>query len=146
MHLIVALLGMVMLFIIKKRVTEGIKTYQWFLIVILLMSTGLFVFAFLDNAYFAMLGFFFFRMTRQGLDPLYMSILARQIPSHIKATVISTFGQIDGIGQIASGILMTTLAFLLGTQAILAVTASILLVVAYTMYVITKKYQKQQES
>ena len=146
MHLIVALLGMVMLFIIKKRVSEGIKTYQWFLIVILLMSTGLFVFAFLDNAYLAMMGFFFFRMTRQGLDPLYMSILARQIPSHIKATVISTFGQIDGIGQIASGILMTTLAFLLGTQAILAVTASILLVVAYTMYVIIKKYQKQQES
>jgi DHA3 family tetracycline resistance protein-like MFS transporter len=91
------------------------------------------------NPYIAIGGFFFFRMTRQGLDPLYTSIQARQIPSNIKATVMSTFGQIDGIGQIFSGILMTTLAFVLGTQAILTVTAFILLGVAYTIILMIKK-------
>ncbi len=139
MHLIVAVLGFVMLLVIKKYVDEGIKTYQWFLSLSLLMSLGLLVFAYMVNPYIAIGGFFFFRMTRQGLDPLYTSIQARQIPSPIKATVMSTFGQIDGIGQILSGIIMTTLAFVLGTKAILTLTALILLLVAYTMILMIRK-------
>jgi DHA3 family tetracycline resistance protein-like MFS transporter len=103
------------------------------------MSLGLLVFAYMGNAYVSLLGFFFFRMTRQGIDPLYTSVMARQTPSNIKATVMSTFGQIDGIGQILSGILMTTLAFILGTQAILTVTATILLGVAYTLFLMIQK-------
>lgn len=141
-HMIVAILGLVMLLIIKKYVKEGLKTYQWFLALVLFMSFGLIIFAYMNNAYIAMLGFFFFRMTRQGLDPLYTSIQAREIPSNIKATVMSTFGQIDGIGQIASGILMTTLAFVLGTKAILSTTALILLGVAYTIYLMIMKHKK----
>lgn len=142
MHMVVALLGVVMLLIIKKHVKEGLKVYQWFLALVLFMSFGLLIFAYLPNAYLAMLGFFFFRMTRQGLDPLYTSILAREIPSKMKATVMSTFGQIDGIGQIFSGILMTTLAFVLGTKAILTTTALILIGVAYTIYVMIIKHKK----
>lgn len=143
MHMVVALLGVIMLLIIKKHVKEGLKVYQWFLALVLFMSIGLIIFAYLPNAYLAMLGFFFFRMTRQGLDPLYTSILAREIPSKMKATVMSTFGQIDGIGQIFSGILMTTLAFVLGTKAILTSTALILIGVAYTIYLMIIKHKKQ---
>lgn len=143
MHMVVALLGVIMLLIIKKHVKEGLKVYQWFLALVLFMSIGLIIFAYLPNAYLAMLGFFFFRMTRQGLDPLYTSILAREIPSKMKATVMSTFGQIDGIGQIFSGILMTTLAFVLGTKAILTTTALILIGVAYTIYLMIIKHKKQ---
>ncbi|AUD62356.1 hypothetical protein BK010_01695 [Tenericutes bacterium MO-XQ] len=139
MHMMMAILGVIMLLIVKKYVKEGIKTYQWFLALILLMSLGLFVFAYMGNPYLSLLGFFFFRMTRQGIDPLYTSIQAREVPSNIKATVMSTFGQIDGIGQILSGILMTTLAFVLGTQAILTVTATILLGVAYTIFLMIRK-------
>jgi DHA3 family tetracycline resistance protein-like MFS transporter len=139
MHMMMAVLGFVMLLIIKRFVKEGIKTYQWFLALTLLMSLGLLVFAYMVNPYIAIGGFFFFRMTRQGIDPLYTSIEARQVPSNIKATVMSTFGQIDGIGQIFSGILMTTLAFVLGVQAILTVTALILLAVAYTLLLMIKK-------
>ncbi len=142
MHMVVAILGVVMLLLIKRNVKEGLKTYQWFFVLVLLMSFGLIVFAFMNNAYIAMIGFFFFRMTRQGLDPLYTSIQAREIPSSIKATVMSTFGQIDGIGQIASGILMTALAFVLGTKAILSATALILLGVAYTIYLMIIKHKK----
>jgi MFS transporter, DHA3 family, tetracycline resistance protein len=142
MHMVVAILGVMMLLIIKKYVKEGLKTYQWFLGLVLMMSFGLIIFAYMNNAYIAMLGFLFFRMTRQGLDPLYTSIQAREIPSNIKATVMSTFGQIDGIGQIASGILMTTLAFVLGTKAILSATALILLGVAYTIYLMIMKHKK----
>ncbi|MCD4826687.1 MAG: MFS transporter [Acholeplasmataceae bacterium] len=139
MHLMMAVVGFVMLLIVKRFVKEGIKTYQWFLGLTLLMSLGLLIFAHMINPYIAIAGFFFFRMTRQGLDPLYTSIQAREIPSNIKATVMSTFGQIDGIGQIFSGILMTVLAFVLGTQAILTVTALILLGVAYTVVLMIKK-------
>ena len=143
MHMMMAILGVIMLLIIKRYVKEGIKTYQWFLVLILLMSFGLFIFAYMGNAYLSLLGFFFFRMTRQGIDPLYTSVMARQTPSNIKATVMSTFGQIDGIGQIFSGILMTTLAFVLGTQAILTVTAAILLGVAYTIFLMIRKLKSQ---
>ena len=139
MHMMMAILGVIMLLIVKRYVKEGIKTYQWFFVLILFMSLGLLVFAYMGNAYVSLLGFFFFRMTRQGIDPLYTSVMARQTPSNIKATVMSTFGQIDGIGQILSGILMTTLAFILGTQAILTVTATILLGVAYTLFLMIKK-------
>ena len=142
MHMVVAILGTIMLLIIKKYVKEGLKVYQWFLVLVLLMSLGLLIFAYTPSAYIAMLGFFFFRMTRQGLDPLYTSIQAREIPNNIKATVMSTFGQIDGIGQILSGILMTTLAFVLGTKAILTATALILLGVAYTMFLMIVKHKK----
>ena len=141
MHMIVAILGIIMLLVIKKHVSEGLKTYQWFFVLLLSMSFGLFIFAYVDQAYIAILGFFFFRMTRQGLDPLYTSIQAREIPSNIKATVMSTFGQIDGIGQIASGLLMTTLALVLGTKSILTVTALILLGAAYTIILLIKKHQ-----
>ena len=140
MHMIVAILGIIMLLVIKKHVSEGLKTYQWFFVLLLSMSFGLFIFAYVDQAYIAILGFFFFRMTRQGLDPLYTSIQAREIPSNIKATVMSTFGQIDGIGQIASGLLMTTLALVLGTKSILTVTALILLGAAYTIIPLIKKH------
>lgn len=140
MHMIVAILGIIMLLVIKKHVSEGLKTYQWFFVLLLSMSFGLFIFAYVDQAYIAILGFFFFRMTRQGLDPLYTSIQAREIPSNIKATVMSTFGQIDGIGQIASGLLMTTLALVLGTKSILTVTALILLGAAYTIILLIKKH------
>jgi DHA3 family tetracycline resistance protein-like MFS transporter len=139
MHMMMAILGVIMLLIVKRYVKEGIKTYQWFFVLILFMSLGLLVFAYMGNAYVSLLGFFFFRMTRQGIDPLYTSVMARQTPSNIKATVMSTFGQIDGIGQILSGILMTTLAFILGTQAILTVTATILLGVAYTLFLMIQK-------
>lgn len=142
MHMIVAILGMIMLLIIKKYVSEGIKTYQWFFYLILMMSIGLLIFAYMINPYYSLLGFFFFRMTRQGIDPLYTSIQAREVLSNIKATVMSTFGQIDAIGQIFSGIIMTTLAFLLGTKAILTVTALILMMVLYTIYLMIKKLPK----
>lgn len=141
MHISVAILGMMMLFIIKKYVAEGIKTYYWFFALLVMMSFGLFIFAYADFAFLSIAGFLFFRMTRQGLDPLYTSVQAREIPSHIKATVMSTFGQIDGIGQIFSGILMTLLALFLGTKSILTVTALILLVAAYTIILLIKKHR-----
>jgi len=141
MHMVVAILGVIMLFIIKKNVDAGLKTYHWFFILLIFMSLGLFIFAYVDQAWIAIFGFLFFRMTRQGLDPLYTSIQAREIPSNIKATVMSTFGQIDGIGQIASGIIMTTLALFLGTKSILTVTALILLGAAYTVILLIKKHK-----
>ncbi|MDY0338617.1 MAG: hypothetical protein RBQ78_02455 [Acholeplasmataceae bacterium] len=141
MHMVVAILGVIMLFIIKKNVDAGLKTYHWFFILLIFMSLGLFIFAYVDQAWIAIFGFLFFRMTRQGLDPLYTSIQAREIPSNIKATVMSTFGQIDGIGQIASGMIMTTLALFLGTKSILTVTALILLGAAYTILFLIKKHK-----
>ena len=74
-----------MLLVIKKHVSEGLKHINGFFVLLLSMSFGLFIFAYVDQAYIAILGFFFFRMTRQGLDPLYTSIQAREIPSNIKS-------------------------------------------------------------
>ncbi len=141
MHMIVAILGIIMLGINKKYVSEGIKTYRWFMMLLMMMSFSLFIFAYVNQAYIAMAGFFFFRMTREGIEPLYMSIQAREISSNIKATVMSTFGQIDGIGQIASGLIMTMLALFLGTKSILTVTALILLFAAYTVVLLIRKHQ-----
>ena len=44
MHMIVAILGIIMLLVIKKHVSEGLKTYQWFFVLLLSMSFGLFIF------------------------------------------------------------------------------------------------------
>ena len=51
MHMVVALLGVIMLLIIKKHVKEGLKVYQWFLALVLFMSIGLIIFAYLPNIF-----------------------------------------------------------------------------------------------
>ncbi len=132
MHMIAQILGLVMLLVIGKTVRKNV--YRWLIVLVLSMSFGLFVFALVGSPVIAITGFFFFRMTREGTRPLHISILSREVPGSIKATVMSTYGQIDSIGQIGSGILMTTIVLLVSTRASLVVSASILLIAAYTLW------------
>jgi MFS transporter, DHA3 family, tetracycline resistance protein len=143
MHMIAQILGLIMLLVIGKTVKNSV--YRWFIVLVLSMSFGLFLFAGVGHPLIAIAGFFFFRMTREGTRPLYVSILAREVPDSIKATVMSTYGQIDSIGQIGSGILMTTVVLLVSTRASLVVSASILLVAAYTLWLMLRTKRRMEK-
>lgn len=90
MHVIAQILGLIMLLIIGKTVKK--KVYRWLIVLVLSMSFGLYVFALVGNPFLAVTGFFLFRMTREGTRPLHISILSREVPGSIKATVMSTYG------------------------------------------------------
>jgi DHA3 family tetracycline resistance protein-like MFS transporter len=58
-------------------------------------------------------------VTRRTLQPLYSAWINRGIPSSVRATVLSTFGQMDAVGQIVGGPAVGLLANQFGMRAAL---------------------------
>ena len=61
------------------------------------------VFALASNFYLALVAYWIAGVFRGSLFPLYTTWLTRNSAPRIRATIISMFGQIDAIGQIAGG-------------------------------------------
>jgi len=93
-----------------------------------MMIIGILGFAYLPNIYFALFGFVFFSISRGGTYPLLNAILIKNTPSKVKATVLSSFGQLDAIGQLLSGGLMVLLALWFEVEEMYLVTALLLMV------------------
>lgn len=124
----VAVFGYIMLFVVKKYLKKGHHIYIWTMNLTLMMIIGILLFAFLGNAYLALFGFIFFSLSRGGTYPLLNTILLKNTPSNIKATVLSSFGQLDAIGQLLSGGLMVLISLGFAIKELYLVTAMLLLV------------------
>ncbi|QMS84680.1 MFS transporter [Candidatus Xianfuyuplasma coldseepsis] len=127
---IIAIIGYVVLHVVKKYITKGHHVVLWALNFTIMMIVGIVLFAFLPFEYIAVVSFMFFTINREATYPLLNTILIRSTPSRIKATVLSGFGQLDAIGQLLSGALMVGATFLVGIEGMYLFTALLLLVPA----------------
>lgn len=138
LNAIVSVGGIFMLGIVKRHLSVGVKTVLWVILLTGMMMAGILVFAYSPSIFFAVSGFVIFQITREGTYPLLDAIQLRNTPSDIKATVLSTFSQMDAIGQLISGPLMVAVAALVGIQATFAFSV-MLLSLAFAFLVVLKR-------
>jgi DHA3 family tetracycline resistance protein-like MFS transporter len=124
----IAILGYLMLFVIKRYLKKGHHIYIWAMNLTMMMIVGIILFALLGNSYFALFGFIFFSLSREGTYPLLNTILLKNTPSNVKAIVLSSFGQLDAIGQLLSGGLMVLISLGFAIKGLYLVTAMLLVV------------------
>lgn len=87
---------------------------------------GLAVFALSGNFYVALLAYWIARTCRNADIPLYNAWLVQNSDPRMRATIISMFGQVDAIGQIAGGPGVGLIGSLVSLRAALLATCAIL--------------------
>lgn len=142
----IAIFGYLMLFIVKKYLNKGHYIYLWAFNFTFMMIVGILLFAYMPNVYFALFGFIFFSLSRQGIHPLLDTILLKNTPSNIKATVLSSFGQLDAIGQLLSGGLMVLISLWYSVQGLYLVTAMLLIVPTFLFIKLKKRHLETENS
>ena len=136
----IELMGLGLLGIVKRYAKSGRHITLWAVNFTGMMIVGILLFAFIENPYIALFGFLFFSFSRQGTYPLLNAILVKNIPSKIKATVLSSFGQLDAIGQLLSGAIMVGISVGFGLRNMYLFTAILLFVPLFALLG-TKKFQ-----
>lgn len=129
-NIMVSLAGYILLGRVKKYVNKGHHVVLWAMNFTLMMVVGIVIFSLVPIAYVALFGYIFFSINREGSYPLLDTILLKSTPSHVKATVLSGFGQLDAIGQLLSGAIMVGISLIFGMKIMLLCTAGLLLVPA----------------
>lgn len=124
--LCIALGSIITLHITKKHLKDPIQSIRWIMGFTFLMILGILGFAGFNQSLLAVSSFLIFRITREGTDPLISAIQLRASASKYKATILSTFGQLDAIGQLISGPLMVIITGLFGVRITFVATAGIL--------------------
>ncbi|GAC1664257.1 MAG: tetracycline efflux MFS transporter TetA(P) [Ktedonobacteraceae bacterium] len=119
----------------RKLDANNQRVLIWFMLGFnVLLVGGVAVFALAGNFYLALGAYWLAGVCRGTLAPLYTTWLIQSSDPTIRATIISMFGQVDAIGQIAGGpgvgyigTAVSVRAALLTTSAILAPTVPFLL-------------------
>lgn len=118
-----------LLIAINKRVfTEAHHVNAWLTLLFFLMAFGIFSFGFFSAPTLALIGFVIFHAARASSEPILINVMVENTPPSIKATVLSSFGQLDAIGQLVSGALMVSISAFFALPILYFVTAAILLV------------------
>jgi DHA3 family tetracycline resistance protein-like MFS transporter len=137
----VAILGYIILYIVKKHLKKGHYIYLWAFNFTLIMIGGILLFALLPQAYLALIGFIIFSVSREGNAPLFNTILLKNTPSKVKATVLSSFGQLDAIGQLLSGGLMVLVSLYFNIKELYILTALLLIVPLLLFVKLSRSHQ-----
>lgn len=123
---IVAILGIIVLRFVKKYTKDSIRSVIFLIGMTTIMMLGITGFAFSSSIVFGISSFIVFAVTRQGTFPLLNAICLQESPSNIKATVLSSFSQLDAIGQLVSGFIMAILSGVFGIRWALLATITLL--------------------
>ncbi len=113
------LLTLVVTEIIRRR-NDDLAHRKAILILIALttaMVAGLFVFGLAQTWAVAVVAYITLQVARSSSDPVFSAWINRDIDSKVRATVLSTIGQMDAIGQVVGGPPMGALATRFGLRA-----------------------------
>lgn len=108
-----------------------------------LLVVGLFVFALSPGFGLALLAYWLIDVMRSLIEPLYTAWVNQRLDSRVRATVISMSGQVDAIGQVASGPLVGLVGSWVSVQAAISLTSFIL---SPVLLLINRVRQMQVES
>jgi DHA3 family tetracycline resistance protein-like MFS transporter len=92
-----------------------------------IMALGMILFGLVQGFVLAVAAYLLVAVTRATLGPLYNGWTNQGIPSEVRATVLSTLGQMDAIGQVAGGPFLGVVATRLGMRAAMAGSGLLLL-------------------
>ncbi len=101
--------GMVLSILVTRQVAKRLdanhapsiaRAMVW---ITILLSAAIFTFAFSPALAISILAVMLVSITRNVMEPLYTAWINQRLDSDTRATVISMSGQVDAIGQIASG-------------------------------------------
>ncbi len=97
------------------------------------ISAGLMIFGLASGFAMALLSYGTVAIVRKTMQPLYSAWINRGIPSQVRATVLSTYGQMDAIGQTIGGPVVGIVANRFGLRAAI-VLAGVLLTPVLALY------------
>jgi DHA3 family tetracycline resistance protein-like MFS transporter len=107
-----------------------------------IMTGGLLAFGLAQSLPVALIAYGAVDVARGTLGPLFDAWVNRGIPSAVRATVLSSFGQMDAIGQLTGGPLMGIVARRRGIRAAI-VLAGIILSPVLALY--ARAYRQEEE-
>jgi DHA3 family tetracycline resistance protein-like MFS transporter len=143
---LIVVLGFILLQVTKKYIKEDHHIISWLMIFTSTMIIGILLFGLLPFPYVAVGGFLLFHMAREATSPLLDVVVLKNTPSKIKATVLSTFGQVDAIGQILSGGIMVVIGLTFDIKILYIVTALLLFVPLDLFLLIRDKHKTNSEN
>ena len=91
--------------IVEKRLdaNHAPSVARYMLVITVLLSAAILTFAFSPALVISILAVWLVSITRNVMEPLYNAWVNQRLDSDTRATVISMSGQVDAIGQVASG-------------------------------------------
>jgi DHA3 family tetracycline resistance protein-like MFS transporter len=98
-----------------------------------IISAGLILFGLASGFVVALFSYSAVAIVRRTMSPLYSAWINRGIPSKVRATVLSTYGQMDAIGQTLGGPAIGIVANLFGLRSAI-VLAGVLLTPVLALY------------
>lgn len=121
-------LGIAVTEVIRRRIdaTKHTEAVRALTIISALMMMSLVVFALAGSFMLAVAAWMAFGVVRGLVGPIFSAWSNQLIPSNVRATVLSMFGQVDAIGQIAGGPPVGLVGGLFGVRAALMCSALIL--------------------
>lgn len=113
---------------VRRRTSELDPMRMTVLLALLsaVISTGLVVFGLARNFPVALAAFASVDIARTTLNPLFDAWTNRGLPSAVRATVLSTYGQMDAVGQVIGGPLVGVIANQAGLRVALVVAGLLL--------------------
>ncbi len=114
---------------IARRRTPAMSPQQMTRLLALMsaiISAGLVIFGLAVNFPLALASYGTVAIVRKTLHPLYSAWINRGIPSAVRATVLSVFGQMDAIGQVIGGPAIGIIANQFGLRAALVAAGIVL--------------------
>lgn len=114
--------------IARSRIVTGLhaSVARALLWISALLVAGLFAFALAPGFGLALLAYWLIYVMRSLIESLYTAWVNQRLDSRVRATVISMSGQVDAIGQIASGPLVGLVGISVSVQAAISLTGFIL--------------------
>ncbi|GCE47913.1 DHA3 family tetracycline resistance protein-like MFS transporter [Thermosporothrix hazakensis] len=122
------ILSIIITEIIRRRIdiTQSHLVGRTLFVLNLGVIGGIFCFSLASHFYLALLAFWSVELLRGTSRPLYMTWIAQNSESRVRATVFSTAGQVDAIGQIAGGPGVGYIGERFGIRAALLTTGALL--------------------
>ena len=144
------LLSIIVVQYIKKKAEKtGELEKVWILTIINVLMVGAIVlFSISGNFVMGMSTYLCFYILRTTNGPIYRAWINKNIKSEVRATVLSTYGQIDALGQIIGGPMIGLIALKIYISAAIFVSAVILspIIVLFIYWLRVKKAQDRQQA
>ncbi|MEO8397016.1 MAG: hypothetical protein ABI700_28735, partial [Chloroflexota bacterium] len=105
-----------------------------------LLIVGLLAFALAVNIWIALAALWVVNIMRRSTDPLFSTWTNRHIDSNVRATVLSSFGQANALGQIGGGPFVGLIGDRFGIRAALSASA---LLLSPVVWLITRAARQQ---
>jgi DHA3 family tetracycline resistance protein-like MFS transporter len=114
-----SILGIIAVEIVKRRMEKtGKMDRMWVLVIVNMLLIGsLFAFGLSGNFAFGFAAYLAVSTFRRINEPIYRAWMNQGIESNVRATVLSTMGQIDAFGQIIGGVIIGFIAMQISISA-----------------------------